>query len=56
MLVNDKVATATFSVSHTVGNTLNFNQTDNNTYLYAVLCCVVLMICCKSVKIFLVTT
>ncbi len=38
MLVNDKVASATFSISNTVGSTLNFNQTDENGLFCAVLC------------------
>ncbi len=37
MLVNDKVASATFSISNTVGSTLNFNQTDNNYIIYVVI-------------------
>ncbi len=47
MLVNDKVASATFSISSTVGCTLNFNPTSNN-YLYCVGFILLVLIVCRK--------
>jgi hypothetical protein len=47
MLMDDKVATATFSVSGTVGCTLNLNQTSCN-YLYSVVLLLLVLILCRK--------
>jgi len=47
MLVNDKVASATFSISSTVGCTLNFNQTNYN-YLNSVGFLLLVLIVCRK--------
>jgi len=47
MLVNDKVASATFSISNTVGSTLNFNPTSNN-YLNSVGFLLLVLIVCRK--------
>ena len=47
MLVNDKVASATFSISSTVGCTLNFNPTSHN-YLYSVGFLLLMLIVCRK--------
>ena len=45
MLVNVKVASATFSISGTSGNTLSFIQTDNNYMLCVVFVVIVSIVC-----------
>jgi hypothetical protein len=47
MLVNDKVASATFSISNTVGSTLNFNPTSYN-YIYSVVFLLLVLVVCRK--------
>jgi NhaP-type Na+/H+ and K+/H+ antiporter len=44
MLVNDKVVSATFSISDTVGSTLQMSQGSNLPYnLYLIICLIIII-------------
>lgn len=45
MLVNVKVASATFSISGTTGSTLDLNPSDNNYIIYVVIIMTVSILC-----------
>jgi len=45
MLVNDKVASATFSMSDTVGSTLDFNNNYDNNIIYVGIVLLVSILC-----------
>jgi hypothetical protein len=45
MLVNVKVASATFSISGTSGSTLNFTPTDDNYIICVVIVMIVSIVC-----------
>ena len=47
VLVCDEVASATFSLSGTVGNTLNFNPTYNNYVIICVVFCIIVSMLCR---------